>query len=199
MEQNDSNSPENTEQFDEQYGIVPVRYRYDGWVPDRQLEFIEALSSCGCIEQAARSVGMSKASAYALRQRPDAEAFRLAWDAALDYSVSRLADAAMARAIHGVAIPIFHKGEQVGERRHYNERLTMFLLRSRYPEKYGKMLEQSEPNEYPDYMARTLGNRIARMLRNAAVMFLAALEGRAAPEPDPEVIIHEKRKKTRKD
>ena len=45
------------------------------------------------------------------------------------------------RARRGVARPIFYKGEQVGEYRHYDERLTMFLLRSFRPERYGKALD----------------------------------------------------------
>jgi aryl-alcohol dehydrogenase-like predicted oxidoreductase len=57
---------------------VPVRYRHDGWTPDRQLEFIQALADCGCVDEAARRVGMSRNSACALRRRPEAQAFRLA-------------------------------------------------------------------------------------------------------------------------
>jgi hypothetical protein len=42
--------------------------------------------------------------------------------------------------LKGVDRPIFYQGEQVGEYRHYDERLTMFLLRSYRPERYGKAL-----------------------------------------------------------
>lgn len=63
---------------DNSFDAVPVRYRHDGWTPDRQLAFIETLSGCGCVDEAARGVGMSRNSAYALRRRPDAQAFRLA-------------------------------------------------------------------------------------------------------------------------
>jgi hypothetical protein len=76
---------------------------------------------------------MSERSAYNLRARPDAESFRDAWDAAIDFSVRRLGDAVVSRAIHGVATPIFYKGEQIGERRSYNDRLAMFLLQRRDP------------------------------------------------------------------
>jgi hypothetical protein len=41
--------------------------------------------------------------------------FREAWDAALDYALHRLEQAALSRALHGVPRPVFHKGEQVGE------------------------------------------------------------------------------------
>jgi hypothetical protein len=168
------------------FGPVPVRYRHNGWTPDRQLEFIEALADGGCVEQAARAVGMSRNSAYALRRRPDAQAFRLAWDAATDNAVARLADAALSRAIHGVAVPVFHEGEQVGERRHYDERLTMFLLRYRAPERYGKWLDQMQTLQDPERPAMFLGYRILRMLRAAWTAFDAAFDGKEPPQPEPE-------------
>jgi len=57
-------------------------------------------------------------------------------------SLHRIEENAHGRARDGVARPIFHKGEQVGEWRHYDERLTMFLLRSYRPERYGKALDR---------------------------------------------------------
>jgi len=49
------------------------------------------------------------------------------------------------RSIRGVVRPIFYKGEQVGEYRHFDERLTMFMLRHRKPERYGKWIEREPP------------------------------------------------------
>jgi len=167
---------------------VGVRYRYDGWTPDKQAEFIGRLADCGCVEEAARSVGMSRNSAYALRRRPDAAAFRLAWDAAMEQAVARLSDAAMARAINGVAVPIFQGGEQVGERRHFDERLTMFLLRYRDPARYGQWLDRIEARQAPDGPAMLLAYRIARMVRAAWLALDAALRGEPAPEPEAERI-----------
>lgn len=144
---------------------VPVRARHDGWSPDRQVSFIEALSQSGCVEDAARSVGMSVASAYQLRGRVDALPFRRAWEAAIEVGVSRLSDAAMARAIHGVSVPVFYKGEQIGERRFYDERLTMFLLRYRDMGHYGKWLDRGEIiSEKPDGPAQLLNRLVNRLL-----------------------------------
>jgi hypothetical protein len=178
--------PEDWGEGDE-YGPVPLRYRHDGWVPDRQLEFIERLAECGCVSDAARSVGMSRASAYALRRREDAQAFRLAWDAAMDAAVARLADAALARAIHGVPVPIFQRGEQVGERRHYDERLTMFLLRYRDPSRYGKWIDRADGAAHQDGPSLLLGYRIGRMLRAGWRAFDAAFRGEESPPPEAEV------------
>ena len=167
---------------------VPLRYRHDGWTPDKQLEFIQALAASGCVDEACRAVGMSRNSAYALRQRPDAQAFRLAWRAAKDVQVERLDDAAMARAINGVPVPIFHNGEQVGERRHYDERLTMFLLRYRDPVRYGRWLDRMDARQHPEGPVAILSFRIGRMVRAAWLAFDAALRGQPAPPPEPEYV-----------
>lgn len=62
---------------------VPRKPRRDGWTPERQRAFIAALAELGCIEHAARSVGISVKSCYQLRRAPKAEGFAAAWDAAL--------------------------------------------------------------------------------------------------------------------
>jgi hypothetical protein len=107
---------------------VPVRPRRDGWTPERQRLFIEALAATACVEDAARAVGMSATSAYNLCARPDAVAFRAAWDAALDFAAGHLKAAVFSRAIHGVPVPHYYKGELVGEHRRYNDRLAMFVM-----------------------------------------------------------------------
>lgn len=198
MEQNDSELGEyatapSSDVQDEKdilddFGPVPVRYRHDGWVPDRQHIFIEMLAATGCVDEASRAVGMSRNSAYALRRRDDAQAFRLAWDAAMDYAVTRLSDAAMSRAINGVPVPIFHNGEQVGERRHFDERLAMFLMRYRDPVRYGKWLDKTQAQQHPEGLVTILAYRTGRMLRAAWAMFNAALDGEPAPRPEKEFV-----------
>lgn len=126
------------------------RPRFDGWTPNRQTEFIQALAESGCVEEACRAVGMSAQSAYALRARADAVSFRNAWDTALDYAIRRLSDAALSRAINGVPIGVFFQGEQIGEKRYYDERLAMFLLRYRDPLRYGKWLDRREHSGHPE-------------------------------------------------
>ena len=116
---------------------VPVSSRHDGWTIERQIAFIEKLADCGSVTAAGKHVGMSRESARRLRLRPCGRAFRDAWDAALDCSYAKLEEAAMERARNGVARPVFYKGEQVGEWRHHDERLTMFLLRFRRRHRFG--------------------------------------------------------------
>src|SRR5947209_5907909 len=121
---------------------VPVRPRRDGWTADRQVAFIQALAETDCVVEACRRVGVTRQSAYRLRLHESAADFRRAWDAALDDALCQLEQAALGRAMNGVAVPIFHKGEQVGERREFDERLTMFLLRSRRPQRFGKWMDR---------------------------------------------------------
>ena len=124
---------------------VPLRPRWSGWTPDKQIAFVEALAETACVVEAARIVGMSTVSAYALRRLPRARHFREAWDAALDMGVQRLEQAALGRALNGVPRPIFYRGEQVGEWREYDERLAMFLLRYRRPARFGAALDHEQP------------------------------------------------------
>lgn len=151
------------------YTPVDLRHRHDGWSAARQSDFLLALSESACVEEACRAVGKSPASAYALRRRIDAASFRAAWDAALDYAVGRLADAAMSRALHGVARPIFYKGELVGERRYYDERLTMFMLRLRDPVRFGKWREQGEFAMGEDALAQRAEGLLDQTERDAAL------------------------------
>lgn len=134
---------------------APVRYRHDGWTPERQKAFIEALAETGIVEEACRRVGISDTAAYELRRQPRGAPFRKAWDAALDYSIHLVEQDSVIRSRKGVARPIFYKGEQIGEWRHFDERLTMFLLRTRRPERYGKWLDKMlapDPDD-PDFDA----------------------------------------------
>jgi hypothetical protein len=150
------------------FAPVSVRARHDGWTALKQITYIQVLADTGCVTEAAKAVGMSVASAYALRRRTDAHSFREAWDVALDYGIGRLADAALGRAIHGVPQPIFHNGEQVGERRKYDEKLTMFLLRYRRPDRYGAWLDgQKAGLAHPDAPARMLHHAIANIAEDA--------------------------------
>jgi hypothetical protein len=121
------------------YKWVPVlrRPRSDGWTPQRQVDFIAALADCGCVEQAAREVGMTARSCYRLRRLPGAGNFAAAWDAALSQAARKLVDLAFDRAINGSDEPVFDKeGIRVGRRMRPNDRLLMFLLRAYMPERF---------------------------------------------------------------
>ena len=173
---------------------VPRRHnRHDGWTPDRQRGFIEALADTGSVKAAAARVAMTSESAYALRRAAGAETFAAAWEAALTSGAQRLADIAFDRATEGVPVPIFFNGEQVGERRRYNDRLLLFLLKHHLPAKFGEVTRpgrfptraqsKEDEQEAADRLARDhdqATRRIRERLTRARRLYLATI----AAEPD---------------
>lgn len=116
---------------------VPRRPRADGWTPEVQRAFIEALARTGIVEHAAREVDRSVKSAYALRNSPGGEGFARAWAAACRGAADRLLDIAFTRAIEGEEVPVYDQdGIRTGVKWRYNTRLTMFLLRAYHPDRF---------------------------------------------------------------
>lgn len=110
---------------------VPRKYRHDGWTPKRQRAFIGALADTGCVSRSARYVNMSMEGAYWLRRQAGSDAFRAAWEAALNLGVQRLKDEVFERALEGQLHPVFVGGKLKGFKRVKNDRLLMFALRMR--------------------------------------------------------------------
>jgi hypothetical protein len=110
--------------------------RSNGWKPEVQLAFIEALADTGSVKAAARAVGRAAEGAYQLRRHPEAAEFAAAWEAALAHGIQRIEDVAMDRALNGVEVPVYSYGKLVGTRMVYNDRLLMFMLRNRAPERF---------------------------------------------------------------
>ena len=123
------------------------RDRADGWTAEKQIAFIEALSETGNVSGAARSVGMGTTSADNLRDEPGAASFAGAWDAAQRTGFARLQDIAMDRAINGVAVPHYYKGELVGEGRWFDNRLLMFMMRQTMTRRYGPRAGEFDLND----------------------------------------------------
>ena len=114
------------------------RMRRGGWSAERQRQFIELLAETGSVRAACRRMGVGEHHIYKLRRHPEAASFRKAWEAALDLGIARIEDVAMDRALNGVEEPVYHRGELVGTRRAYNDRLLMFMLRNRAPERFAE-------------------------------------------------------------
>lgn len=137
-----------------EFAPVPRGYsRYDGWTPDRQRAFVKALAETGSVSRAAAWLGMSEVGAYQLRRAPGGEAFARAWAEAQAAGVQKLHDAAFERALYGVAVPIMYHGEQVGERRVYNDRLLSAVLRHHDPEGWGA---DQQRTRVPPHVVRQL-------------------------------------------
>ncbi|MCW3796943.1 hypothetical protein OMW55_03875 [Sphingomonas sp. BN140010] len=171
---------------DEPYPTFTCRLRDDGWTPDKQVTFLQALEECGVVSYAAKAVGMGRQSVYRLRRRAEAAggdgaAFLRAWDRARVSGLEQVEDSAILRAVEGVAKPVYYQGEQVGERRHFSERLTMFLLEHGLPGRYGdhqaRQLAQLQPIATDAEIVEALSQRLAEF--GASVM---AEEGGRADE-----------------
>jgi hypothetical protein len=110
------------------FAPVPVRRRSDGWTAERQRGFIVRLALGGCVARAARGVGMTKVSAYRLRERPGAESFAAAWERALGWGRSIAVDLGMERALCPEQVPVMYRGRQVGTRLRYDNGLLIAVL-----------------------------------------------------------------------
>lgn len=114
---------------------VPLRSRRDGWTAKRQARFIALLRKGLRPGRAAVEVGMSRQSAYALRNRPGAGGFRQAWDDAVDNALKERMGATPDQyrlALAGIVKPVIYRGRKVGEVRPHNSRLIARLLRAEW-------------------------------------------------------------------
>jgi hypothetical protein len=82
--------------------VPQQRHRADGWTPETQARFINALEAMGSVGKAARAVGIGRASAYRLRDRPGSASFAAAWDRAIAMGRTLQYSIAIDRAINGV-------------------------------------------------------------------------------------------------
>ena len=105
------------------FAPVPVRPRHDGWTPERQMRLVVELARGAGIEEAARALGRSAQSAYALRRRSGGGSFAAAWDRATAFAAHARGAAFQAARIPGVSrasgietllVPRFYRGRLVG-------------------------------------------------------------------------------------
>ena len=89
---------ESRAEIDAAFRFTPVRLRYrdDGWTPDRQRRYVALLAATGHAGKAARGVGMTEQSAAQLRRRPDAASFAQACALAVASARRRWATARLA-------------------------------------------------------------------------------------------------------
>lgn len=106
-----------------------LRLRHDGWLGWKKARFLEQLAAGAVVADACRSVGMSVASAYALRNRRSGRVFSLIWDAILIHRArARLAGETLSRAMNGCVDELRRDGIVVAERRRFDNRLSMAVL-----------------------------------------------------------------------
>ncbi len=126
-----TDSPEPAE--DDEFSFQPVpraRARHDGWSPPRQRAFIAALAALGSVTHAARVVGMTKRSAYRLRDTPGAASFAAAWDLAAEQGQREQLDHVIHRVRHGDTLPLMRNGQQVGTIHRHDNRIAYAALKA---------------------------------------------------------------------
>ena len=100
--------------------------RHDQFTPQRQVAFLSALAQHGNVRAACAVVGLSPQAAYTHRRRDAALA--QGWEAALvlarDVAEQVLAD----RALNGTAETVYYRGEAVGHRVRFDNRLLLAHL-----------------------------------------------------------------------
>jgi hypothetical protein len=104
------------------------RPRHDEWTRAKMVAFLRELAASQSVSHAAGSVGMSRQSAYNLRNRLVGTPFALAWEVALEAGLQQLAHAVMDRALNGEEMPVYYHGELVGHYRKHDNRLAAWLL-----------------------------------------------------------------------
>ena len=160
---------------------TPIRAeRHNEWSRPKRVAFLRELAASQSVAQAARSVGMSRQSAYNLRNRMAGTPFSLAWEVALEAGLQQLAHAVMDRALNGEEVPLYYHGELVGHYRKYDNRLAQWLLNN--PWKLGR---HQVAREY----AASDWDRLLERIEWASLDWEEGepMPGRqlAAPEPDP--------------
>ena len=119
---------------DDPIDFIPVprqRKRRNGCTELAQRAFIAALEDCGCVARAARAVGMSPRSAYALLDAEGADSFAVAWDQAIARGVERVRGEAMLRALHGSWVPVVRRGNVVRMEFRFDNKLALGILSGR--------------------------------------------------------------------
>jgi hypothetical protein len=97
--------------------------RHDGWTPARKAQFLEALAGDGNVRAACARVGLSREAAYRLRRRDPL--FARAWAAAQVQARESVGEVFGTRAIEGIEEEVWYRGEVVGTRRRYDNRLLL--------------------------------------------------------------------------
>ena len=119
------------------FAPVPSQRRARGWTDDAQHAFIQVLSRCGVVAQAARSVGCSPRSAYYLRRRSGAESFAAAWDWAIEFSMDEQRSRAFALIDCREERIMTRHGRVVGKHYAPNYRVMLAALKARTAECMG--------------------------------------------------------------
>jgi len=112
----------------------------------RQAAFCEALSHHGNVRLACRAAGISPQTAY--RARRASRDFGACWDAALVLARDHVEEVLADRALNGVEEVVYYRGEEVGRRIRYDNRLLLAHLARL--DRLAERMEQRGPVQFDD-------------------------------------------------
>jgi len=125
---------------------APSRARHDGWSAEDQRQFIARLARGYAVDEAAKSLGHTRQSVYALRRRKGAEEFAAAWiwaqrigrDA---YEARRCSPRDLIHPFETIFVPRFYRGRLVGfvQRQDHMAALRMLAELDRHEEEKWKL------------------------------------------------------------
>ena len=166
-----------------------LRARTDGWTAERQRTFLERIAAGQTVDAAAQAVGMSKQSAYALRNRAAGAAFAVGWAAANLIARDHIADSLMARALDGqVDTYTRADGTEITRHRYDNRLATTLLIRldrmveaAPGPEAHAARIAAREFDAYLDLVEKSASPARAALFLSGRV--------REAGDPDLDSIV----------
>jgi hypothetical protein len=103
-------------------------------ISDREDLFLSLLSEGVSVCEACARAGIPRRSAYA-RRREDKD-FATLWDEALAMAADTLEAEADRRGRDGWSEDVYYRGQVIGQRRRYSDRMLMFRLKALRPEMY---------------------------------------------------------------
>lgn len=99
-----------------------------------QADFIEYIKRTGHLAHSCEACGISR-ECYYKERRANPEFARLV-DEAKEYYIEALEIEADRRARDGTDVPIYYKGERIGEKKEYSDALLQFRLKGLKPDMY---------------------------------------------------------------
>ena len=122
--------------------------------------FLDGLRATGNVSESARAANICRSRVYECRHRDPV--FAAAWADALEAAADRLEMEAFRRAVEGIGEDRFFRGDVVGRVTRYSDRLLMFLLKARRPERFDGAQSQKDTGNDEEYVAE-LRRRMARL------------------------------------
>lgn len=160
--------------------------RHTEWTRTKMIVFLRELAATQSVSAAAAVVGMSRTSAYKLRNKLTGSPFALGWEVALELGYVQLAQAVMDRAVNGVEVQHFYHGELVGATRHYDNVLARWVLENPWKVGRQQMAREYSAGDFEALLERiehcSLGWEPGEALPGPGWPHLEGEEARAAEE-----------------